>query len=418
MGLARLDVRSPLPNPTADDMAEIAFQDVTPDTGLDYKQSHLKKNYSASVEEVTLSDLDTLQDDWRSLVSRGEYSEPFFQPYWFRAFMESFHKGRPAPFVLVRDGKALKGVLPLMRSRHFWSRLPAPSLRSLFGIHSCRFDFICETSNKDAIAETAWRVLEQDTSWTVLEAQSVPEGGGFESIMRHAGQSGYLVVRWPTLLSPYLRVPVGAKDGLQNCPERYKKDRKRLLGRLKKLQEKGEVSYEVLTHFDEEFFQTFLFLEGAGWKGQAGGAIRCNPTVVDFYRRLLSHAATEKQLRTCALKLNGRRIAMELAFVSENKCYSPKIAYDEELSKVAPGQIMALFGIQDLAARGIEKYDLLGARARHKALWAGDVRPHANCFIFRPTLLGSTYYLLASRLAPMLKRAKYKRYGDPQYLGE
>ena len=399
-------------------MAEIAFQDVAPHTGMVYQESVLEKKYTATLEEVTLADLAELQDEWCDLVSQGEYSEPFFQPYWFRAFLESFHKGKPAPFVFVRDGDTLKGILPLMRSRRFWGSFPARSLQGLFGIHSCRFDFICETKDKDKIAEAAWGALERDSSWTVLQGQNVPEDGAFESLMRHAARSGYFVVRWPTLFSPYLNIPVGAKDPLQNCPERYKKDRKRLRSRLQKLQEQGEVSYEVLTHFDEDFFRNFLHLEGAGWKGEAGGAIRCNPAVVEFYRRVLQYAAAEDHLRMCAMKLNGRRISMELAFVTANKCYSPKITYDEDLSKYGPGQIMALFGIPDLADRGIKKYDLLGPRARHKAIWAGEIRPHANCFIFRPNVFGTACYLFASRLAPMLKRAKYKRYGDPQSLGD
>jgi CelD/BcsL family acetyltransferase involved in cellulose biosynthesis len=186
---------------------------------------------------------------------------------------------------------------------------------------------------------------------------------------------------------------------------------------LRQLQEEGEVSFEVVHDFDEKFFEEFLRLEGAGWKGKVGGAISCDPTIIDFYREALGSAATRGHLRMCALTLGGRRVAMELALVSDNKCYSPKIAYDETLSRFGPGQLMVRRIIQDLADRGIEKYDLLGPRARHKALWAGEVRPHANCFIFRPTLAGTAYYLLAARLGPMLKKAKHKRYGDPQSLG-
>ncbi len=352
------------------------------------------------------------------LVTHGEYSEPFYQPYWLSAFARSFLDGKPTPFVVVHDGGALKGILPLMHSRRFWGKIPARSLRSLSGIHSCRFDFICESHNKDTIAESAWRALEDDPSWTVIEAHNVPEGGGFEAIMRHADRAGYLISRWPTLLSPYLNIPVGQKDGLQNCPARYKKDRKRLESRFRKLQEQGDVAFEVTNNFDEELFQEFLRLEGAGWKGRAGGAISCNPVIVEFYRTALRHAASYGHLRMCTLKLDGKRIAMEIALVTENRCYSPKIAYDEQLSKFGPGQLMARLGIQDLADRGIEKYDLLGPRARHKALWAGEVRPHAHCFIFRPNLAGTAHYLLAARLAPFLKRAKQKRYGDPQSLSD
>jgi CelD/BcsL family acetyltransferase involved in cellulose biosynthesis len=399
-------------------MTETAFRDVPPEIRVPLRSVEVRPRYSTTFTHLNLSDLDRIEHEWEELTKHGEFSEPFFQPYWFRAFMETFHGGKPAPFVLVREGEELKGILPLMRSRRFWGRFPARSLQSLSGIHSCRFDFICESRNKDKIAEAAWRALEDDTSWTVIEAQSVPEGGGFEALMRHADRNGYLVARWPTLVSPYLNLPVGAKDGLQNCPARYKKDRNRVKSKLNKLREQGEVTFEVLEHFDEEFFQEFLRLEGAGWKGKAGGAIRCNGVIVDFYRQMLTRADAKNHVRMCALKLNGERIAMELSLVSNNRCYSPKIAYDEELAKFGPGQVMALLAIQDLADRGIEKYDHLGPRARHKALWASDVRPHANCFIFRPNLVGTAYYLLATRVAPMLRRAKHKRYGDPQSLGD
>lgn len=399
-------------------MAEITLQD-TPremELKLEAPKSHLP--YTSTIMELSPSDLEGLQDEWRALVTTGEYSEPFYQPYWFRAFFQTFHGGKPAPFVIVRQGRALKGVLPLMRSRRFWGKFPARSLKGLSGIHSCRFDLMCESEHKDTIAESAWRALEDDSSWNVLEAHNVPEGGGFEALMRHADRAGYLVARWPTLLSPYLKLPVGHSDGLQNCPARYKKDRKRIESRLRKLQGEGEVSFEVIKTFDESFFKEFLRMEGAGWKGKAGGAIACNPTIIEFYRHALGCAASEGHLRMCALTLNGRRIAMELALVINNRCYSPKIAYDEGLSKFGPGQQMVRRIIQDLADKGIERYDLLGPRSRHKALWAGEVRPHANCFIFRPTLAGTAYYTLADRIAPMIKRAKYRRYGDPQSLGD
>ncbi len=397
-------------------MTETAFHDATPEARVPFQSAEIGPRYSTTFAHLTLSDLTRIEPEWETLTKRGEFSEPFFQPYWFRAFMETFHARKPAPFVLVREGEELKGILPLMRSRRFWGRFPARSLKSLSGIHSCRFDFICESRNKDKIAEAAWKALEDDISWSVIEAQSVPEGGGFEALMRHADRNGYLVARWPTLVSPYLNVPAGAKDGLQNCPARYKKDRHRVKSKLNKLREQGDVAFEVLEHFDEEFFQEFLRLEGAGWKGKAGGAIRCNDTIVDFYRQMLTRADAKKHVRMCALKLNGRRIAMELSLVSNNRCYSPKITYEEDLSKFGPGQVMALLAIQDLADRGIEKYDHLGPRARYKALWASDVRPHANCFIFRPNLVGTAYYMLVTRIAPMLRRAKHKRFGDPQNL--
>ena len=165
-------------------MADTALQDAPRDMDLMFKAPHATQSFSSTIVELSSAGIDDLEDEWNAIVARGEYSEPFFQPYWFRAFSQTFNKNRPAPFVLVRQGKLLKGVLPLMRSRRFWGKLPARTLRGLSGIHSCRFDFICDPHQSDSIAESAWRALEEDRSWNVIEAHSVPEGGAFEALMR------------------------------------------------------------------------------------------------------------------------------------------------------------------------------------------------------------------------------------------
>lgn len=364
------------------------------------------------------AELDALAPEWSALVEEPGLCQPFFQQYWFRAFAKTIHHDRPFPLVVVREGDTLKGVLPLVRRRRFFGKLPAVTLASLSNVHSCRYDFVCAENNRDEIARAAWLSLKNNRHWTVIEATAVPEGSAFEHIMRHAEKDGYRIARWPTLLSPYLELPVGHNDPFVNCPTRYRKDRKRIQKRYEKLQEYGELSFQVFSSFDEEVFQDFLALERGGWKGRSGGAIACSGTLEDFYREMLKGAAAEGQLRMCALSVGAKRVAMEIAFVVDGHCFSPKIAYDEEFSKCSPGQVLSRWAIEDLVARGIRSYDLLGARARHKALWTDKVRPHANCYIFRPSLVGKFYHFVTTTIAPKIKKARYARYGDPQTWGE
>jgi CelD/BcsL family acetyltransferase involved in cellulose biosynthesis len=234
--------------------------------------------------------------------------------------------------------------------------------------------------------------------------------------MEHASRDGYRVAFWPTVLSPFLTLPAPEQDPFGNCPERYKSARKGLDRYFRRLQQLGEPRFEVISEFSEEVFNEFLDLEAAGWKKLKGGAIKCNPVVAEFYRTVLRETSSRQQLRISSLLLGDTRVAMELAFILGNQCFSPKIAYNEHFARCAPGQLLARYCIQDLVQRGVARYDLLGAQARHKAMWAGEVRPHQNCYIFRPSLQGAAYHSIAARIAPRIKRLKHRLYGDPQSL--
>lgn len=373
-----------------------------------------EKEPTGRLIEATLEDLDGLRDQWGELASKGRAAEPFFQPYWFRAFANTFNSARRSPTVIVRRSGQLVGILPLMRRQTFFGKVPARVLCSLSGIHSCRYDFICDQGDEERISLAAWRALRADNSWGVIEALGVPEDGAFTSIMRHAENEGYLTARWPTLLSPYLNIPGKGHDPFANSPYRHRKDRKRLDKYQARLEELGAMELEVCEGYYPEALEQFFEMEGAGWKGKQGGAIKCNPVALSFYRELIPLAAAQGHVRLSALRAGERRVAMELSFILGGRCFSPKITYDETLSRCAPGQLLAREIIRDLASRGCNRYDLLGPRARYKSIWAGDVRPHCHCYIFRPNLLGTAYRLGVRDLAPMLRTLKHRMYGDPQ----
>lgn len=368
----------------------------------------------ARLFEMSVSDLEALATEWQSLDPHERNQAPFFQSYWFKAFASTFAAGQPVPVVVVRRGEALAGILPLMYQERFLNYIPARTLGSLSGIHSCRFDFLCFDEDCEAVSLAVWHCLRDNARWSALEMRTVPDDGAFGLILKHAAREGFLTSWWPTLCSPYLTLPEQGSDPLQNCPAKYKPDRKRLKKYEGRLKELGAISFEVYETFSERLFSDFLELEGAGWKGKAGGAIRCSPVVTQFYRTVLEEASRYGHLRMCTLRAGDRLVAIEMAFVVGDTCFSPKIAYDEQLSRCAPGHILTVNAIRDLAARGVKVYDFLGAKARHKSLWAGEERPHGTAFIFRPTLQGKAYHAVAAKVAPQAKRIKHYLYGDPQ----
>ncbi len=362
------------------------------------------------------SDLEALAPEWNALCATSPNQEPFFHPYWFIAFAKSFNAGHPVHLITIRDDTGLRGVLPLMTTGRILEKIPARALCSLSNIHSCRFDFICAPEDRDAVASATWNCLKERDDWSAVEATHVPRGGAFESIMKHAQRDGHLTALWPTQRSPYLLLPSPGSPALQNCPTRYKDARKRLDKYYRKLTEHGDPDFEVQDSYHEELFTQFIDLEGSGWKGKTGSAIKCDPATTTFYRELLKGAGERGQLRMCSLLASGKLVAMEMGFIAGDKYYSPKIAYDETFSHSSPGQLLARRIIEHLVELGIERYDFLGSQARHKAVFAGEIREHAHCYIFRPTLSGRSYHALVSTVAPRIKRLKHSLYGDPQSL--
>lgn len=366
----------------------------------------------ADIVETSAVGLDAVAEEWSRCVSSGESAEPFFQPYWFSAFAHSFGGSAPVVLGMVRRGSELLGVLPLRRQRSFFNGIPANTLQSLSGSHSCRFDLCFADGEKEVVAREIWSALRADRSWDVIEALNVPEQGGFESLMRWAAKDGFLIAQWRTFLSPYLAI--SAVDPFRECPLPQASNRNRLKNYFKKLEKHGTVRIVSTADFSREKLESFIALEASGWKGRDGGAIGCNRVVGEFYRRALKGAAEAGHLRIQAITVDEKPVAMELGLLMNRCYYSPKFAYDESFSKCSPGNLMNRESIRLAAQSGAEKYDFLGPRARHKMMWTDKVRRHSHCYIIRPSLAGRLRYGMVTGIAPQLRRLKHYLYGDPQ----
>lgn len=351
---------------------------------------------------------------WADAVASGESAEPFFQPYWFSSFARTFARKLISSLLIARQGARVIGVLPLMRQRTFFGGLPARTLHSLSNVHSCRFDLSCASAEREAAAHAIWDILRADETWDVIEVQHVPSGGAFESVMRLAAYDGFLIGKWPTLLSPYMSIPQGGGDIFAGCPEAFAGFRRTHLKSLKKLEKQGRVSCASVSRFDPRVFEAFLAMEAAGWKGRAGGAISCSPIVESFYREMLRVASEAGHLLCHSLNLDSRPIAMDIGLMMNGRYYSLKIAYDEGFAKFAPGQLLIRHTIQHVADLGGDHYDFVGPRSHHKAFWTDTVREHATYYIFRASWRGFAQYFAAMKVGPQLRRLKRWRYGDPQ----
>jgi CelD/BcsL family acetyltransferase involved in cellulose biosynthesis len=354
----------------------------------------------------------TIIEQWRTLASEGSYGEPFFQPEWFDAYTRAFADRERSQLITAHAGDRIVGVLPVVHKKHFFGKIPARTLSGLSGIHSSRFDVIHDTLLSNVITSSMWESLKREREWTVLELLDVPEDGASHQILKEALLDGFLGCTWSTRRMPLMQL--NSRDPFAHCPATSRTFRHRLASKNRKLAERHPLTLHSHSDLNHSALDDFFSLESKGWKGTNKSAIMCSPQTLQFYRSVAQEAANRGYLKIYSLERNGTPISMHLGFQMRNRYYAPKVAYDEELSRYSPGQILVERVIKDLASQGVSTYEFLGPSAPWKRIWTLSFRSHHNIYIFRPTVAGRLLHTAVTQAATRFRKLKHFYYGDPQ----
>ncbi|MBB2963294.1 GNAT family N-acetyltransferase [Methylobacterium sp. R2-1] len=138
----------------------------------------------------------------------------------------------------------------------------------------------------------------------------------------------------------------------------HKSRLKDLRRRRRRLEEAGRLTVESATDGPEleRALEDFLAVEAAGWKGEAGTALRSRPRTEAFARALFRPQGGGEvgavTVRADLLRLDGRTVAASLALVSGGTAHLLKTAYDEGLRAQAPGLVLEDAIVRALHAEG------------------------------------------------------------------
>jgi CelD/BcsL family acetyltransferase involved in cellulose biosynthesis len=115
----------------------------------------------------------------------------------------------------------------------------------------------------------------------------------------------------------------------------------------------------------EEWLRRGFAIEDQGWKGRAGTSVLKNPPVFDFYLRQAHHFARTGELRLVFLEYHGRSIAFEYGWQGKGTYFPLKVAYDETVGHLSPGQLLrALLVERFFADPDMRQVDFLGPSSR------------------------------------------------------
>jgi CelD/BcsL family acetyltransferase involved in cellulose biosynthesis len=362
-----------------------------------------------ALQVETVSDLPALValgPAWDRLLEAAGIDHPFLTHEWMVSFWECFAAGSELHVVVVRDGGEVVAVAPFMAAPATFYGLKVRRLQLISNVHVQRADFIVAAGAERAYA-AIWDHLErQRPRWDVLVLPQLPAGSAtLERLPRLARARGARCGTWLSTRSPWVRLN-GTWEGY--LAGRPRKHRSNLRNRMKRLGQLGPVELEIVTGGPqlEEAVDAGLDLEAAGWKGQAGTAIRCTPERHRFYMRLAARAAERGWLRLQFLRAGGRRIAFGYALCFGGTLYLLKPGYDPAYAAYSPSNLLCAMVLQDAFASGLRAYDLLGDDDAWKLDWTEEVRPHSWLFVFARGPRGRLLHWLKFVVAPRVRRAR------------
>ncbi|WP_051929048.1 GNAT family N-acetyltransferase [Thermopetrobacter sp. TC1] len=187
-----------------------------------------------------------------------------------------------------------------------------------------------------------------ETGAALAEFPSLPLHGPFLNTLRTVtAREGLSLVLMKTWERAFLDATQTPDEWETAIPRKRRKEWRRLRRRL---QERGETVFEVITAQDDAaaWLDEFLLLERSGWKGRAGTAIACDPALTAMVRDALSQYHAEGRLRFWRLRHAGRTIASLFGRVHKRTLLLDKIAYDEDFAAFSPGVLLTLHATRSL----------------------------------------------------------------------
>lgn len=344
-----------------------------------------------------------LSKEWSALCDEGPSDALFFRPEWIEAYLRAFEPDAKLMLFTARDRGRLRAVLPLVEERVRFHGLPVRRLRAPANIHSCRADIVHGAGDFAEAARALWEHLKAIEGWDLIEIRDVPQAGATDQILGLAEGDGWPIGKWMSMRTPY--IPLAGRHSAKEAIEAVTtpKFRSNLRRLKKKLESLGSIELRRIEQADPSTLEAFYALERAGWKGQEGSAIDCNPSTRMFYDEIARVAARLGRLSIYVLEHNGRPVAIQYGITSRDRYFLPKPAFDESLREYAPGKLLVERVVEDCVARGLVEFDFLGDWMPWKGDWTTHVRKHWFCYVFRKSLYGSILHAAKFSVGPLLK---------------
>jgi len=316
--------------------------------------------------------LDSLAEEWQSLLEESGAPYPFLRPAWLRVWLREL--GRPQDLLLfgIRDDGRLIGVAPLL-SQDGDLVLAGDS-------EICDYyDVVSSPETRGIVLESLLAEL-QSRSWRRLVLWGIREDSPtlpcLSAVARDAGLS--LTIEQEAVC-PRVSLPATWDDYLLGLT---KKDRHELRRKIRRLGEAGSITTYALSSPPDiaDALPDFLRLHRTSREDKAAFM---TADMERFFRSMCMELAAAGIVRLYFLELDGRRVAGILGFDCGDDVLLYNSGFDPAYSAVSVGLVSKALALKQAIDDGKRCYDFLrGAEPYKYDLGACDL-PVFRCTLTR-----------------------------------
>jgi CelD/BcsL family acetyltransferase involved in cellulose biosynthesis len=285
-----------------------------------------------------------LEGEWNALAGRAAEPNAFAEHWFVAASLRTLAKGQDIRLLEARRGDRLIGLLPV-ETRKGYARLPVRIVQNWAHDQMFLLTPLVAAGEERAFWAAILATLDA-ARWApnLFHLRGVTENGPVHRglVETRAGAIVHREVRafLESALSPEAYYE-------QAVRQKKRKEIRRLRNRLA---EQGPVTARIL---DDEaaldgWTSTYLALEKAGWKGEAGSALAGRAESEAFFRETLRAAWAAGRLQFLRLDVGDVCIAMLVNFLTPPGSFSFKTVFDEAYARFSPGVLIQLENLKIL----------------------------------------------------------------------
>lgn len=307
----------------------------------------------------TLDAFESLGEEWNNLSAA--FGSPLLDHAWFVSCARAFHQERDLRVVTLREGGVLVAAAPLALDRSRGRRLALIGTTVLYEPSGWLY------ASESALRKLADAVMHLGER---LVLQRVPVGSALCKVFDRPTVVRALGISRP--LSP--SYVVNTKQGWGSQCATMSRNARRQLRTSWNAAERdvGRAHFTILRPALAEVddaLDVVVGLESAGWKGHQRSAVATRPDLHCFFREYGLRASARNELRVTVLRFGSVVAAVGLGVEVYNRMWQLKIAYDEELARYRPGQLLIHSSIQSACEHNLDAFEFLGVADHWKVRW-------------------------------------------------
>ena len=361
-----------------------------------------------SVTVVTgVREFSGLEKPWNALVERDSRHSVFLRHEWLRNAFTYFAPDRDPWTIIVRNGDAMIGALPLMRYVDRWRGFPVRTLGFATDPMSMNVQSDLITADADttgAIGRIGSFLADHRGEWDYCILDAVPEDSPLLTLANGLMAPGVRIRSTELSWVLHCLDVEGDWDEYLYTHHSYN-SRKQLRKDAKRLQKLGKITVEYFTRPEEieGALEVYFEIELVTSKRSRDNYTRIDDAIRDLYRRLFSDLAKSNLALIGVLRIENRPAAVILTVKYGGVIYTLNEMFDPEYTHGYPGHGLLTAIVRKGFDDGIDRIDFNGY-GRHAERFQTLGRKFFRLEIFSPSRTGQILQTYRHGMVPIIKR--------------